>query len=551
MKKKYALWIVLFCLTGVLRAQQEGIVITGTVVDVSGCDPLAKNGSIEIQIEGGEEPYTFQWEKVGAGILTDEQTPMISHLDIGRYLVTVFYNDGLDHESREFTITATDAVMSSAVPQDVLCKGEQTGKITVGAITGISQLSYFLLNEDKTINSNLTGTNSVTFSDLPADTYHTVAKNDVSSCTDTQTVVIREPAEYLTLSAVQSRLVTCAIGNDGIVVVTISGGVGKYSLHILDSNHMVIKSAKDLEAGTHVFDGLKTDSRTSVIISDANNCTVSMYLDVREMHPPEMLEPEIEDIKCFNDKGAITIHAVPYNDDGNDNIIMYYWINGKVSLQDTVYGGNNKFTDLNGDIYALSAQDKYGCIGVKEVVLPEPESPVELLYDQGKLELPYGNVPGSITLAATGGWGSYTIECIRIESIYYQTIVEIRTNLPAGDHKFAGLEAGEYKFTIKDIADCGMHRLIQLDTATGESDLETADVKFFPNPSSDGKFIIDWGSGENRQVTLELYNIAGQMIYKTQAQTGSHTTVDMSDQSSGIYLLHVPELNIKQKLVIH
>jgi len=86
--------------------------------------------------------------------------------------------------------------------------------------------------------------------------------------------------------------------------------------------------------------------------------------------------------------------------------------------------------------------------------------------------------------------------------------------------------------------------------ATGSTDHQVAVTKIFPNPSGNGLFIIEWNSNENRKVTLELYNAAGQLVYKTSVQTGANITLDAGSQSRGAYLLHVPELNIRQKLVI-
>jgi len=75
-------------------------------------------------------------------------------------------------------------------------------------------------------------------------------------------------------------------------------------------------------------------------------------------------------------------------------------------------------------------------------------------------------------------------------------------------------------------------------------------ITIFPNPSDNGRFNIEWNNNENRKVTLELYNALGQLVYKSSTQTGANTALDFSSQSSGAYLLHVPELNIRQKLII-
>ena len=62
------------------------------------------------------------------------------------------------------------------------------------------------------------------------------------------------------------------------------------------------------------------------------------------------------------------------------------------------------------------------------------------------------------------------------------------------------------------------------------------------------------GRSEDRKVTLELYDVKGQLVYKTDAQTGTgivRITLDIGSRSSGTYLLYIPELNISHRLVIH
>ena len=528
------------------------IVISQVSVEhVSGCDPLANNGSIEIIQIGGESinNCTFKWEKTDFGLIEEGlRLTKISNLDTGHYVVTITSNSSSG--IYDFTITAPDVIKISESDvewQDVLCKGELTGKIAAQVTDNSASATYILLNEDKTVNNNVTGAGSGIFTGLPANTYHLAVKNN-ASCSDTVTVIISEPKEHLTLSVIQSDLVSCAYGNDGDLTVTINGGTGNYTLFILDTNQEITNTIDNLSAGTHVFGDLKVDNHTTVSIRDAHYCVTSTVVDVREMLKPEMLEPIIEEIRCYNDKGIIYIRAEAYNEGNSVNVIKAYWIKGE-NFQETEPSPNNKYEFLNGGVFYLYAQDSYGCIGVKEIFLSEPKSPVEL-KQKNKVQ-PHGNVKGSITLTASGGWEDYTIECQKAE-LDYQTLIERLTFKPAGDYTFGNLNAGVYLFTIEDKAGCsGQHHFIHLDNPTGEIDPETAGLKIFPNPSGDGKFIIEWNNNENLKVTLELYNIKGQLVYKSIVQTGTRTTLDISNQNRGTYLLRVPELNMNQMLVIY
>ena len=534
-----------FC--GTLSAQQDLVITDIVVVPVSGCDRLAKTGSIEIRVEGGEEPYTYQWKKVGAGILEEQNSSIISGLGAGEYLVTVTDNDGIDNVSEIFNITTPDVVRSMPMPENVLCNGDQTGAITVWATSNVSTLSFFLLNKDKTIHSTVSGTAFVTFPELPANTYHTVAKNDVSLCVDTSfNITISEPPP-LKISFGQTKIV-CVGDRDATIEVSAEGGTGSYQYKIDNGDF----------GGNSIIGGLLSGTHT-ITAKDFNNCEISDEIEVLGIPNPDLSTSEVSKLNCYNDKGEITIHAIPYVEgEYSDNKITAYWIKGE-HWQESDHGMRTKFDNLNDDTFTLSAMDKNGCIGTEVVVLAGPESPPWLHYDKEKITYPHGDVKGSVTFTVTGGWGGYTIECILIGSGGYHNVIETLTDVPIGTEcTFSNLESGMYLFTIDDESKCKIsrsHQYVELfdQTTTGEIDLEAADLNIFPNPSSDGKFIIEWSSNESRKVTLELYNIKGQLIYKTNAQTGTsaRTTLDLSNQRSGIYLLRVPELNIIQKIIIH
>jgi hypothetical protein len=131
---------------------------------------------------------------------------------------------------------------------------------------------------------------------------------------------------------------------------------------------------------------------------------------------------------------------------------------------------------------------------------------------------------------------------------------ESRTDLSAGDYTFGGLDVALYRFDLYDIKNCFASPLpVQLDQATGEMENEAAKMKIFPNPSDDGRFIIEWNHNESQNVTLELFNMNGQLVHKISILTGTdhaQTMLDFSNHSRGAYLLHIPELNIRQKIVI-
>jgi hypothetical protein len=289
------------------------------------------------------------------------------------------------------------------------------------------------------------------------------------------------------------------------------------------------------------------------MIKDGNECelTGASTVPVRATDNPKLSE-SVTNIKCFNDKGTITINAIADNLEGSSlNSMSLYWIESTNFQKNPTV--ENTFTELNGDNYTLGAKDSYGCISTKTVEFGEPASQLGIVLKDS--EKPFRDIKGSITVTASGGWEGYTITCIQNPAAEAK-VIETLIDKPAGDYTFSGLDAAvQYQITITDRGGCDNAAPVvhTLELATSVGDFEANSLKIFPNPSSNGQFTIEWNTMEDRAVTLEVFTVNGKLVYKTSVQTGTggvRTPLDISSQSRGAYLLRVPELDIKQKLVI-
>ena len=508
-------------------------------------------GSIIIRVtETAEQPEWFAMFDAETGVLVKLVTAADQEIEEGlscsftgiapgKYFFKAGNNTNscVIQSDRNNPVMFVHPISGSATVLDVTCKGDRTGGITVWATGGVPELRYILLNEDKTVNANITGAVSGVFTSLPANTYHVVVK-DAASCADTLfDIKVREPEKILAFSANQTRPVGCDLIG-GTFVVTASGGWSGYMYKIDSGNY----------SANPVFENLKEGNHT-IVVRDAHNCEHSENVTAKTIKAPDLSTSEIGQIICFNDKGKITIHAFPDNLEGsNVNKITLYWIKGDC-LEETPHSPKNIFTDLNGCTYTLYAQDSYGCIGETTVVLVEPESQLGLVLKEAIQ--PVGDKRGSITVTASGGWEEYAITLSKVTGWSQELLVSL-TGKPEGDYTFDNLVAGQYQITLKDKMGCTAWPIVwELEAiTTGEKDLEAAAMKIFPNPSVDGMFIMEWITTEDRKVTIELYNIHGQLVYKTITQTGTRTTLDISNQNQGMYLLLVPELGVSRKIII-
>ena len=138
----------------------------------------AGDGSISISVDGGIEPYTYEWSTGATGVTE------LSGLDGGTYTVTVTETGGCSRtysfdviEPEELVAEATDIVNNP-------CNGYDEGSVHIDVTGGSIPYSYSLDGGASTILSDFTG--------LEAGDY-TVTVTDASGCTTTAEFTITEP----------------------------------------------------------------------------------------------------------------------------------------------------------------------------------------------------------------------------------------------------------------------------------------------------------------------------------------------------------------------
>lgn len=356
---------------------------------------------------------------------------------------------------------------------------------------------------------------------------------DANGCsTDYQDFHIDRFPEPL-LVAEQSKLIHCDNNTNGAIEAhaeAVNGGSDFFWYKCDDGQ---------LQESGH-FTGL-SEGYHKVVAVDGNNCQAEENVSVRLANDP-VVRATGENV-CYGAEGSIHAEAVI---DGIEGVVRMYQLFFKNGEKRTDPQTSNIFTNLTAGVYTVKVTDSYGCVGEGDAVIAAPLSPLGLLVKD--FQQPSGNAKGSITVTTTGGWEGYTIVC---RETLYQKETGTFTDMASGDYTFGNLDAGQYQITITDKEGCfGAQINVPLSGVTGESEPEASGLSIYPNPSDDGRFFIEWNSAENRKVTLEIYNMSGQLLDKAIVTTGVRTSLDVSSRSSGAYLLRVPELNIIRKLII-
>ncbi|PCH94038.1 MAG: hypothetical protein COB85_06100, partial [Bacteroidetes bacterium] len=171
----------------------------------------SNDGSAIVAIAGGTSPYTISW--IPSGSTNDTATGLVS----GMHTVTVSDNNGC---------TETDSVMLTEPPflsvsivdsVDISCNGLSDGFAVASGSGGVGTLTYEWIPS---------GISNDTATGLPAGS-HQVKVSDINACSNSDTVVIIEPA----ILAPDAGISADICEGESIVLggtPTATGGVGPY-----------------------------------------------------------------------------------------------------------------------------------------------------------------------------------------------------------------------------------------------------------------------------------------------------------------------------------
>ncbi len=418
------------------------------------------NGSIDLTPLGGVIPYNYQWSN---GMFTED----ILNLSAGNFSFTIT-------DANMCTASGLATVNSIAPPSlyvayaNVTCNSGSDGSIDLSVIGG-------------TANFNFQWSNSATTEDLQnlsAGNYY-VTVTDANNCSVNTSVVISEPSAF-TVSEVHSNA-SCGLGNGGIDLtiggasapysfiwnnasttedlsnifsgnysVTISDGNGCTSsfgsvfisgstvptlseIHI-DANCGQANGSIDLNVvGNSPFIFLWNNAATtedinsliasiySVTVSDINNCSATLTVNIQNSNGPNLSETHI-DASCGNNNGSINLTVA-----GGISPYSYVWSNA-ATTQDII--------NLAGGNYIVTVTDQNNCTASASVTI-QSTSGVSLISVPTEVTC-FGFSDGSIDLTVSTGSFPFTYNW----------------NNGFTTEDLSGLGGGNYDVTVTDANNC-------------------------------------------------------------------------------------------------
>ncbi|WP_281310308.1 gliding motility-associated C-terminal domain-containing protein [Flavobacterium flavigenum] len=205
---------------------------------------------------GGIAPYTYAWDFKNDGGTPDSTiaNPTFTYTTSNNTAkLTVTDSQNLTN-TYIVPIVEPNEIMLSETHANIGCNGGTT-TLALNVTGGTPGYTY----------SWNTGAVTKDLTNIVPGTY-TVTVTDANGCTKTQSFIINQPT---TLTATTSQTnATCAGGSNGTATVTPSGGTAPYT-YIWSPSGGTNATATDLMAGNY-----------SVLITDANNCTVTKNITI-------------------------------------------------------------------------------------------------------------------------------------------------------------------------------------------------------------------------------------------------------------------------------
>ena len=458
----------------------------------------AGDGSIDLQLSGGVEPYSIQWEKNGQPYTTNGSS--IGGLERATYQAFVEDADGCDMKTPLIAVTQPSGLqLAGSSVSGPACANEATGQVAVTVEGGTGPYTYLWSN----------GQSNAIAENLGQGEYSVIITDD-RGCELTPAPFPVVAPEPLTIANQTSSSESCDGTADGKINLTIEGGAAPYAF--LWSNGQTAATARDLASGQY-----------SVTITDKNGCElIPPLFTIGSSKPLTLSRQEIVNESCYEaDDGQIAIEV-----SGGTAPYSFLWNNGQTTPTATA---------LSKGEYIATITDDKGCQLITDLFTITGPDPL-LATIQINNEAQSTNL---IVLTA-GGTPPYRYTWSN-------------GHLSA---EFEEAPPGEYTVTVNDAKGCvytleGIEVRPQVTTSL-TPDLE-AGLSFYPNPARQKVFLKV--PQTNQHWKLSIVSAVGGKLWQqtvTPNSKSNELSIDVSALPPGQYYLVIQDNNrsYKEKLVI-
>ncbi len=450
-------------------------ILSNTTTCFSECE-----GSIDLQVNNGAMPFTYEWEQAGIGNIEDP-----TGLCPGNYSVTVT-DANLCSATISASILENSEILANLVYTGPPCEEACTGTVDATVTGGTEPYTYSWNNGETTED----------VFNLCFDESMMVTVTDALGCTGVfiPTVFI-VPSPMSVFSTVTEP--SCFGDCDASISIEIIDGVEPYDYDWSNDDYDGMSEISDLCPMEYLL-----------TITDAIGCS-TVFLEIIE-EPFELLISSSTTDACFQEcDGTAVIVAT-----GGTGPYTYQWTNG----QEDLCPGN----------YEVTVTDANGCSAIEEFTIEEnPEIFYSIDNVTNEMDTA-GN--GAIEITVSGG-------SMPFEFDWKNNGVSTSTDEDPND-----LPAGTYVCEITDANGCVIiTEEVIVDDIVNVLETEWANqIKVFPNPVQDLLY-IDFNLNDPLEVSLEIFDIRGVRVYKQSASTNNYENevLDLSQLTTGVYTLRI------------
>ncbi|MEZ5039327.1 MAG: SdrD B-like domain-containing protein [Saprospiraceae bacterium] len=415
------------------------------------------NGSIDLTVNGGTAPYTYDWDYDGTGDNNDPED--LTFIGAGTYNVTVTDDNGCTATAGvSLTDTPLPTLTLSAVDASICTETDGAVNLTVNGSTG----PYFYdWDNDGEAAPDF---DTEDLSNVGPGTY-TVTVTDQNGCTVTGMVTVGlTTAVALVLDITDPT--TC--DETGSVDMTITGGTGPFTV---DWSNDGTGDDDDTEDQTGLAPGVYT-----VVVTEANGCTTTENISIRDIREP-VLSYTLTEPSCGGANGAIDLEIA-----GGDGVgpYTYDWdTDGTGDVDDS-----QDLSSLAPGAYTVVVTDELGCTTSLTINLPASGAPALSVFITDES---CSASDGAIDIDISGGTMPYTIDWDHIPG-------------SPDMEDLTGLSAGTYTVSVTDMNGCLVTASAIVNdnpspTLTNSTTAESCDGNdgaINLNPMGTGPFTYDW-----------------------------------------------------------
>lgn len=447
------------------------------------------DGFINQSVSGGTPNYNYVWSN-------GSSTQNINTLSSGNYSVVITDSKGCTLVDSVFIPQPAADLSAQSQVSPVLCSGGNTGSVIVNTSGGTFPYTYLWQN----------GNTTNQLSNLVAGTY-AITITDARQCVLAFNVIVTEPLPLQVTPVVTPVL--CHGGNNGMIDLSTSGGIGPYTYQWADADSIILSNvSEDLNnviAGNYF-----------VLTSDSNQCQFSSIINVPQPAAPLQINLTASNINCFGAttgsiNGLVSGGTPPYNyqwSNSSNNLNQNNLAAGQYQLtvtdtaqcstsasvilsepsssllssvtpthvrcfngqdgaaQLSVNGGvppytiawsnganSTLITGLSSGTYTASITDANGCISNTGTVINEPSQPLSITFDADSVTC-FSGADGSIRINVNGGTQPYQIE-------WGQSILQMNNIM--NHQQLTGLSAGSYMTRVTDGNQCIETRVMNIE----------------------------------------------------------------------------------------